>query len=687
MLFSGIIYFMKIFRERLIEYGTYFIVFLLPILYFGSSRYLAFTTSKTFFFYGCVEIIFAFWVYTLFVDEKYRLSKKMLLLFTPFSVYIIWLTISGVLSLNWEMSFWSSLGRGTGLITLYHTIALACVVSSLVKLNNFSYIKKLIISFIAGSFILIISIWLGSEGFNLSYGFLQKSKGGGLIGNSSLSATYLIFSLFFAFFLFGLKEISKKLRLFLWIFIALVFLSPLFLSLYSLFSETSFSVSARGAIIGILAGAVVSVLGYLSLSSNKKIKILGISGIAISALVFSVLWINLLKPDTSIHKKVADSISESRFIFWDIATKAIRERPILGWGPENYPIVYQKYFNSNLYLQSDTTVETWNDRAHNIIFDTGVSGGLVAIALYFVVLISLIYAIFRGYNLDKISRLQASVLFGLITAYFLQNLFVFDSFVSLMAFSIFCGIVFGINSDDEKEKNKIIKNSSKKIIATFLVFIFVPIWFYCAWMPARKVEVFSKVIKTPLNLRSEHYVDLLDGSAVGNSFEVGSLADDAYKLYSKNQSQILKDPELLKYSQIDLNKFLVFLDEISKKETNDYRLYLSMVRLYNLQVLFSGKPIDPELQAHIFDVAKHAQVLSPNDPQIDWSMAQTFLFTGDRVGAQKALEHAILIAPNIPWTHRFLIKFAKDTNNQELYKNAVNNAINAIPGFLEEEAV
>ncbi len=681
---------MKLFREKLVEYGTYFVVFLLPVLYFGSNRYLSYTTSKTFFFYGCMEVIFAFWLYSLFVDKRYRFSKKALGMFLPFLLYILFLTLSGLLGLRPEASFWSSLSRGTGLLTLYHIFAMSLVVASLVKVNIFSsYTKKLLIWFISGAFILSISIWLGNEGLNLPAEFLQKSKGGGLIGNSSLSATYLIFASFFSIFLITHKDSSKKLRIFLWVFIVFVIFSPLFINIYGWLSGDGLVVSARGAMIGILLGAIASSFAYLYLSSKKMMRILGIIGLVVSVGVFCVLWINVLKPETQIHKKVTESISESRFVFWDIADKAIKEKPILGWGSENYSLVFQKYFDPSLYLQSDTTVETWNDRAHNIVFDIGVSGGWTAIVLYFIFLSSLVYGIYKAFIGDKITRLQSAVLFGLLVAYFFQNLFVFDSLISLMALSVFTGIIFGLASsnNNEIEKFVLVNNKFKNISAFLIVLVFVPIWIFCAWMPVRKSIVFAKVISMPLNTRSDHYSDLLKGSHIGNSFEIGVLADDAYKLYSKNQNQILENPELLKYSKIDIDKFLEFLETVSKDQFYDYRLHLSMIRLYNLKILFSGNQVASGQFQHIISIGEHTRTLSPNDPQVDWAIAQTYLYNKDYSGAQKSLERAVMIAPNIPWTHRFLIKFAKDTNNQELYESALKNAnskiINFTPGGVD----
>ena len=54
---------MKNWFEKIVEYGIYLTIFLTPLFYFGGHFFIPYITSKTFFFYGLVEIIFIFWIY------------------------------------------------------------------------------------------------------------------------------------------------------------------------------------------------------------------------------------------------------------------------------------------------------------------------------------------------------------------------------------------------------------------------------------------------------------------------------------------------------------------------------------------------------------------------------------------------------------------------------------------------
>ena len=191
--------------DKILKYGSCLLVFLLPLLCFRVFIF-PYITTKFFFFYSITEILSVVWIYTIILDTSYRLSKRQLLYFTPLIIYVLWMTISGFLGANPNFSFWSSLSRGTGLLTLYHCLALSLIISSLVKRNGKNYLNSLMFWFINGGFVLGLSLWFGNEGFKI---LLSDSNGGGLIGNSSLAATYLIFVLAFCFFFFFLKLLVK----------------------------------------------------------------------------------------------------------------------------------------------------------------------------------------------------------------------------------------------------------------------------------------------------------------------------------------------------------------------------------------------------------------------------------------------------------------------------------------------
>ncbi len=612
---------MKNWLERGVEYSIFLIVFLIPLLYFGGKFFIPHVTSKTFVFYGLVEIIFVVWIYLFLLDKKYRLSKKTLIIFSPLFALIIWLTIADILGINPEKSFWSSLGRGTGLLTLYHCLALAAIVASIIRAWGITYIRLLLMWFLGGSFIVTLSVWLGDEGLNLPFEFLQKSKGGGLIGNSSLVASYLLFSLFFCLFLLFMKEVSRRQKIWIGSIVAMIIFSPLFVNVYSLITKGDILISARGALLGIGVGVFVAITSYFVLSNNKILKYCGIGGLLIVFIIFIWGWVGLVNPDSIVHKKFTESASGSRFIFWDIAKKGIAERPLFGWGPENYSVVYQKYFNPEILKQS-TTAEVWVDRPHNVIYEIGVAGGYPAMALYILLIVSLLFGVLRSFNLNHINRLQAGILWGLITGYIIQNLFVFDSISSYLGLFILTSIVYGLcdNSSNVENQNKKNVGEMNNILYSCILLILLSVMLlFFVILPLKKVAKISEVFTLPLNKRFEHYNDLLKISPVGDSWEISELAEDTYNLYSNNLEKIKKDPQIFSYSKKDLESFLGYLNIISQKEPYDYRLYLNMMRLSNIYAKLYGKG-DQELIGRISEFGRRARELSPNHFNLIYSI-------------------------------------------------------------------
>lgn len=75
------------------------------------------------------------------------------------------------------------------------------------------------------------------------------------------------------------------------------------------------------------------------------------------------------------------AIADPRFSAWQITLKAIKEKPIFGWGPENLSIGFDKYYDPSLpYISKEWG--GWWDRAHNIILDTAATFGIPAVIIY-----------------------------------------------------------------------------------------------------------------------------------------------------------------------------------------------------------------------------------------------------------------------------------------------------------------
>ena len=65
---------------------------------------------------------------------------------------------------------------------------------------------------------------------------------------------------------------------------------------------------------------------------------------------------------------------QTRLLLWGQSLKIFKERPIFGWGPENFSIALEKHYLPQF--------EVWYDRAHNVFFDYLTQTGILGLLSY-----------------------------------------------------------------------------------------------------------------------------------------------------------------------------------------------------------------------------------------------------------------------------------------------------------------
>ncbi len=341
---------------------------------------------------------------------------------------------------------------------------------------------------------ILVSIFAVFQQYNiLGKTFIAEGRPGSTIGNSVLLSAYLLLLVFITLSYFLKEEIWKK-RIF-YLFSFLLFLFVILLT------------QSRGTFLGLLIGFVYFIFAWPKSSFSAKWKKIIIALRILAVIIFltiagGVYYINTHPklPQVLENNNMALgawsrfsiklALADPRFANWLISLEAIKEKPILGWGPENFSIAFDKHYDPSLpYI--DKSWGSWYDKAHNFLLDIGVTAGIPAVIIY----ISVLGALF--YGLQKIKKKQPeNYLFchGMQAAflgYFVNNLFVFDSFSSylilflLIAFSLYLISSsttenFSANQRDfsgETIANQIIKYKTQIIIALFVSLVLF-IWTY-----------------------------------------------------------------------------------------------------------------------------------------------------------------------------------------------------------------
>ncbi len=395
-----------------------FIVPFIP-LYVSRSLFFPYITGKAFIFRLVVEAAFAAWIFLAIFYKEYRPRKSYLLL--AIGIFVSVVTLATIFGVNPWRSFWSNFERMEGLLAHLHLFAYFLVLGHVFKRKDWLIFLNLFV--IAG---------LGENIYALiqKLGYLPSPQGGfrvdGTIGNPTYLSAYLIFVAAFCLWLF--LEAKNKSAKYFYAFVGLFSL----LSIY--FTAT------RGAAVALVAGGFLAVLLYLIFikADTEQKRLHKKFAVVFLALLILIPAAIKLSADTSFVKNnevlsrfasISFSEAKTRFTIWEMGWQGVKERPVLGWGPENYAVIFAKHYNPSLYSQ-----EPWFDRSHNIVFDWLINAGILGLLSYLGVLLAAFYMIWKNY-LKNIFSVELAILFSvLLSVYVLQNMFVFDQLATYLSY-------------------------------------------------------------------------------------------------------------------------------------------------------------------------------------------------------------------------------------------------------------
>jgi O-antigen ligase len=209
-------------------------------------------------------------------------------------------------------------------------------------------------------------------------------------GNAIYVAVFMLFTIFITLYLLVRDRRSIGLQVFYGIALVLQFVA-LYLS------------QTRGALLGVVGGLVVVAL-YIALRAVQpewqtvrkwSFGLLGALVIMIG-LFFGLKDSSFVRNSPTLSRvasiSFADKTTQARFTIWrDMAIPGGLEKPIFGWGQENFSYIFNKYYVPSMYDQ-----EQWFDRTHNEFLDWFVSGGIPAALLYILLFVFAVWAIVRS---------------------------------------------------------------------------------------------------------------------------------------------------------------------------------------------------------------------------------------------------------------------------------------------------
>jgi len=480
--------------------GVFAVPTLLPFIV-STSMFFPYITGKNFTFRIIVEVVCAAWVVLAIMDAKYRPRFSWIL--ACFTLFLAIVGVADLFGANAFKSIWSNFERMEGFMALLHLYAYFVVASSVLRTERLWY------AFWYASLATSVVV----SGIGLAPILTLVTDTGSLVGMPRIEARFgnpiylAVYALFHAFMAAVLLTTHRRAQWLRWFLAAgmsafggivasacfaaqdksdsvvLLFLTGALATAVLISGLESLKVRwlpwllgvaaavqvaamvltlTRGTVLGFIGGCVVAALLIALLERERPF--LRWSAVGVLALLLTLVGGAYAVKDTEWAKqlpivnrftqiKLSEGTVNARFMNWGMAWQGVKERPLLGWGQDNYEYVFSKYFDPNMYGQ-----EPWFDRTHDIIFDWLIAAGFLGLGAYLLINLSLMvhlwvldpaehrwsFKSFRSFSAIRsllrrdtshaFSATERALWTGLIAAYFFHNLFVFDNIVSYILF-------------------------------------------------------------------------------------------------------------------------------------------------------------------------------------------------------------------------------------------------------------
>lgn len=646
--------------ERLAKFFIY-ATFFAPLLVVSDYFIFPFIVPKILLFRALVTLLLGCYALLLFIDwDEYRprltsLSLAVLIFFISFA-------LSTFLGVDAYHSFWDNHERMLGLFTIAHFVIYYFIVTAVFK--NWTDWKWALRMFLfAGSVVMFIGCLQ-----KINPELLLNQSGdrvASTLGNPIYVGGYGLF-LFFASLLLFFREKDTLWRL-------AAGAGGILAVLGLLFSGT------RGSVLGLMAGVLAAIIGYIFILKSKSRLRSGI-GVVLGA-VFVLMAAAYLNRGTVFVQNIpgvgrllgsswTGGTGTTRLIAWKIAVDSWKERPIFGWGPNNFFYAFNQYYNPRS-LEFGYG-ETWFDNAHNIILNTLTVQGVVGLISYLAIFAVAVGALWR--SKDRREKNIHLVVIGsaFLLAHIVQNITVFENPTSYLYFMFWLALVnrlsteiFGSpaigNNVTMKQYNNASKESNQPIslgiislvglAGCLLIFIF-------------NIQPARANIKTLAAMRalSASPAAGLPAANVALAFSSPHIDDIRADI-----ARLLTDVMAREYQNLDKNQSneilgvaFAALEENVRLHPRDIRTYMSLTQISQLQFSVSS---DARYIVAAHNYIETALAYSPRRQQLVFMLASMKAQLGKKDEAISLMQQAINDDPKIAesyWRLAFIYNFTGD---------------------------
>lgn len=390
---------------------------LLPLVYAGDLMY-PMLVPKTLLLRGLGIVAFAAFIYLVANKQPFFWSRlENWRTWIPGALLAV-AYLSSFLGSDFYHSFWSTFERGDGLLTLSVCVGYFYLI---VLFAEERFTRSLLratawVGSIAGAYV-VLQWLLVSGGIDLPFMAKVSGRIGGTMGNAAFLAAYLGITFFITRAVLPEYQGTKRTLLAVgsYLQIAGILLA-----------------ATRGTEVALLAIAV-SVLLYQSWRgvggrrAYARYTLLGLAVLAALCITFraEIARIPVASVERLASISLTDSTVSSRLFLWKSLLPETLKTPILGVGAEHIATIFNRVYDPT------AIGEEWFDHSHNAYLDYVLQFGILGLALYLAILG---IGIFSSWQLASSSSgiwRSGKLIMLAFVVYALQNIFVFDTSVTL----------------------------------------------------------------------------------------------------------------------------------------------------------------------------------------------------------------------------------------------------------------
>lgn len=401
----------------------------IPLIYKGGLLY-PYVTPKTLIFRTFGIAALGLLLYSLASNQRLYWGRlRSLSAWLPALLLIIAYSTSFI-GVDFYRSFWSLFDRGDGLLTLTSIVLLYyCAVLFIDEgvIRKFFYWIAAMSGLVA--FYAILQWAQDVVGVNLPIIEEPRGRYGGTFGNAAFLASYLGMT-FFVTLASASDERHHQNRL-----VRLSLLLSLGLQLTAIILTATRGTMVAMIFIGIVVVMYQAMRGRFPINVIARVTLVVLTIIVTLFILFRARFYIPFEPVRRLVSiSLNDTTTSSRLFAWQNILREAIQQPFRGYGAEHIAIIYNKVYDPS------ATIEQWFDRSHNAYLDYAVQFGFIGLAVYLLIIGSIIWG---GWRLLVRRERSGAWMISLGFVYAIQNFFVFDTAASLwLLFMIFAISVY-----------------------------------------------------------------------------------------------------------------------------------------------------------------------------------------------------------------------------------------------------